>query len=81
MQRKQISSNNPMEFCEQLVEAAKEGWEIDDDEHFSMFFNLFCIGMKKWPDEAIGNIGKNDCVFVTIPEVTKKSVGRSKAVQ
>ena len=76
MQRKQISSNNPMEFCEQLVEAAKEGWEIDDDEHFSMFFNLFCIGMKKHSDEA-----KNVGVYCAAEAQIKKPVGRSKAAQ
>ena len=65
MATKQIVSNNPMEFCEELVKAASEGWSIDESEHFSMFHTLFCIGMKK--DESM------------YTSIEKKSLGRPKA--
>ena len=50
---KQIVDTNPILFCRKLQEAVLEGYIIDEASDFSMFFNLFTIGVKKAPQKAL----------------------------
>ena len=65
MQKKQIVSSNPVQFMHDVVDAAQDGFSIDDTEEFCMFHTLFTIGMCKPYDSAAHN-----AVFVQ--EVVKK---------
>lgn len=69
MKRMQIVDSNPVVFIKRVVDAAHAGFEIDENEDFSMFFNLFTVGMIKEDDSA-----EVDAVFP--PTAEKKSVGR-----
>jgi hypothetical protein len=44
MNKKQIASNNPMQFMHEVVKAAQDGYVIDESEEFS-------IGMCKADDD------------------------------
>lgn len=73
MQKKQIVDFNPINFCYALQDAIQDGWEIDSEAEFSMCFNLFTIGVKKWEDSV-----KVAAVFVQEP--VKKTMGRPPKV-
>lgn len=47
METKQIVERGPMDFCLNLQQAVQEGWTIDDKTEFSMFWDLYTIGMVK----------------------------------
>jgi len=72
MHKKQIASNNPMQFMHEVVKAAQDGYVIDENEEFSIFYTLFSIGMcKAESGEA------HDSVFM---QPVKKLAGRPKSV-
>lgn len=73
MQNRQIVDFNPINFCYALQDAIQDGWEIDSEAEFSMCFNLFTIGVKKWEDSV-----KVAGVFVQEP--IKKTMGRPAKV-
>ena len=68
MQKKQIVSNNPVQFMHEVVEAVQDGYSIDENEEFHMFHTLFSIGMCKPHDSDLHN-----AVFVKEPV---KKMGR-----
>lgn len=70
MKRMQIVDSNPVVFIKRVVDAAHAGYEIDENEDFSMFFNLFTVGMIKEEESA-----EIDAVFPP-KEEAKKVVGR-----
>ena len=51
MKRIEIAENNPMNFLLRVVEAAQDGFVIDEDGGFSMFFNLYTVEMTKVTEE------------------------------
>ncbi len=69
-ERLQIIENNPVTFCYELQKAVQEGFEIDESEEFSMFFNCFTIGMKK------SNIPEELRELFEEGPLAKKAVGR-----
>jgi hypothetical protein len=70
MNKKQIASNNPMQFMHEVVKAAQDGYVIDESEEFSIFYTLFSIGMCKADDD--------NNPLTTQP--IKKLAGRPKSV-
>jgi hypothetical protein len=47
METKQIAERGPMTFCLELQQAVQEGWTIDENVEFNMFWDLYTIGMVK----------------------------------
>jgi hypothetical protein len=68
MHKKQIVSHNPMQFMQEVVEAAQDGYTIDENEEFCIFYTLFSIGMCKADGSKV------------LIEPVKKSAGRPKFV-
>ena len=74
MKRVQIVERNPMVFMYAVQDAIQNGYEIDAAEEFSMFFDLYTIGLVKKLDAD-----EHDAVFVPNVFVTKKQGRPTKA--
>jgi hypothetical protein len=71
MHKKQIVSHNPMQFMQEVVEAAQDGYTIDENEEFCIFYTLFSIGMCK------ADSGEAHAALI---QPVKKAAGRPKFV-
>lgn len=74
MKRIQVTNHNPVVFLHDVLDRAKEGYEIDPESEFSMFFNLFTVGMFK---RVSGE--EHDSVFLDLENIIptqKKKPGR-----
>ena len=61
-----------MQFMQEVVEAAQDGYTIDENEEFCIFYTLFSVGMCKADSGEA-----HDSVFM---QPVKKAAGRPKFV-